>query len=448
MRIIEKQRVATQPKSLVEKWMAAPKQLSVASIKDPYIRHNTARLLENQLRDSQASCLTEAAFSTGVTGSTGLTNGIPQSGDGKGVYAGIAMALQRRIAPQLFANILVGVQPMNGPVGLAYALRKIYKTNNPTKVIEAVWKHVPEFSGFTGNFAGEGDADKRYAGTAVETEAAEKWAIGGDASRFERIPELTLLLSRQSIVAGERKLGASYSLEAAQDIKVMQGVDMKTEIVKSLQEEVAAEIDAETIQHCKNLCQTNIYRRAEDVKPEGDATPISSLIGWEGTWSQQRISNVILKIKAAANSIATATRRGAANIAVVSPDIATLLESAHASFNKIESKVGAPTATPEIGTLNGNIRVFRDANCVNPDTGTDTGEVLLAYKGEGVNDCGVVYCPYAINVINEAQDPNTFSTRIGVMNRYAFADNLLGAENYYRHLVFEGVGNALGGDIW
>ena len=435
--------ITKRPRTLVEKWMAAPKSLSVASIGDKYIRENTAKLLENQLRQND---LNEATFSTGVTGSTGLTNGIPTGGDGKGVFANVSMALQRRVAPQLFANVLVGVQPLNGPVGLAYALRKIYKTNDPSKVIEATWKHVPEFSGFTGNFAGQGGEDQRNAGTAVETEAAEKWEIGGDAKKFERTPELTLMISQQSIRAQSRKLAASYSIEAAEDIKRMQGIDMRAEIVKSIQEEVAAEIDAETIQHCKNLCTTHVYKRATGTG--GDNAGTNGLVGWEGTWSQQRISNVILKIKAAANSIATATRRNAANIAVVSPDVATLLECAHASFSKIEAKVKEPSATPEIGTLNGTIRVFRDVNCVVADTGADTGEVLLAYKGDAPNDCGVVYCPYTLNVINEGYDPNSFSPRIGVLNRYAFADNLLGAENYYRHLRFEGIGSAIGGDTW
>jgi hypothetical protein len=446
MRIIENRQKVRAPKTLMEKWMAAPKALSVAGIANPDVREATARVLENAHRDFLGHRMNEATFSTGVTGPTGLTNGIPQSGDGKGLYAGISMALNRRVTPQLFANVLVGMQPMNGPIGLAFAMRRLYKTNDPTQVIEAVWKHVPEFSGFTGNFAGEGGPDKRYAGTAVETEAAEKWAIGGDADRFERTPELTIMLSRQAIVAKTRKLAASYSIEAAEDIQRVQKINMMNEIVKSIQEEVTAEIDAETIQHCKNLCQTHVYKRAKATEANPSGT--NGLIGWEGTWSQQRISNVILKIKAAANSLATANRRAAANIAVVSPDIATLLESAHASFNRIESKVGGPTATPEIGTLNGTIRVFRDANCVIPETGADTGEVLLAYKGEGINDCGVVYCPYTLNVINTGIDPNTFAPRVGVMSRYAFADNLLGAENYYRHLRFEGVGEALGGESW
>lgn len=438
MKIIKK-----RPVSLVEKWMAAPKGLSVSSIKDPYIRANTAQLLENQLRQND---LREATFSTGVTGPSGLTNGIPTGGDGKGVIPNVSMALQRRVAPQLFANVLVGVQPMNGPVGLAFALRKIYKTDDPTKIVEATWKHVPEFSGFTGSFAGQGHADQRNAGTAIETEAAEKWEIGGDEKRFERMPELTIMQSTQSIRAESRKLAASYSIEAAEDIKRMQGIDMRAEMIKAIQEEVAAEIDAETIQHCKNLCNTHVYTRATATTDANGST--NGIIGWEGTWSQQRISNVILKIKAAANSIATATRRSAANIAVVSPNVATLLECAHSSFSRIESRVKEPSATPEIGTLNGTIRVFRDANNVVADTGVDTGEVLLAYKGEGISECGVVYCPYTLNVINEGYDQNNFAPRVGVMSRYAFADNLLGAENYYRHLRFEGIASAIGGDTW
>jgi len=229
-------------------------------------------------------------FSTGVTGSTGLNQGIPHGGDGKGVFAPISMALQRRVFPQLLANQLVGVQPLNGPVGLAFALRRIYKTNDPSKVIEAAWKHIPDFSGFTGNFAGsDGERD---AGTAVETEASEQWKIGGDADKFERMPELTLMMSRQSIVAKTRKLAASFSLEAAEDIKRMQGVDMMSEIVKTLQYEVTAEIDRETIAHCKALCQPITYKRAT---PTGDNTgdDDTGLVGWNGTWSQQRISNIV-----------------------------------------------------------------------------------------------------------------------------------------------------------
>jgi hypothetical protein len=137
-----------------------------------------------------------------------------------------------------------------------------------------------------------------------------------------------------------------------------------------------------------------------------------------------------------ANDIATATRRSAANIAVVSPDMASVLQQAAPFFNKVTSDVNGSTATPEIGTLNGAIKVYRDNYAVNYQ-GVDNGEVLLAYKGTGVSDCGVVFCPYVTGVVNQAIDPNDFSPRVGVMSRYAFANNMLGADNYYRLLKFD-----------
>ena len=415
--------------SLVERWEKAPRSLSVANIKDKYIKANTAKLLENQ-RAQSVGLITED-FSTGVSGPTGLNQGIPNGGDGKGVFAPISMALVRRVFPQLFANVLVGVQPMNGPVGLAFALRNIYKTSNPDEIIEAAWKSVPEFAGFTGSTANT--SGKVDAGTGVETEAAEHWKLGGQADKFEKMPELGLMLSRQPVVSKTRKLGASFSIESAEDIKRMQGIDMMSEIVKTIQYEMTAEIDRETIAHCKNLCTPQTFTKAPD----------SATDGWTGRWSQERFSNIVTLIVSASNQIRTATRRAAANIAVVSPNIATILQASAPFFNKIVTNVNGSAATPEIGTLNGTIKVYCDQNAVSRDGTSDNGEVLLAYKGEGINDCGVVYCPYVTGVVNQAIDPRDFSPRIGVMSRYAFADNMLGAENYYRLLKFDGLDTVL-----
>lgn len=431
--------ISNKRQSLVEKWENVHSGLSVAGIKDKYIKANTAKLLENQHTANLTSVLNED-FSTGVEGSTGLNQGIPHGGDGKGVFAPISMALVRRVFPQLFANVLVGVQPLNGPVGLAFALRNVYKTSNPNEVVEAAWKSVPKFSGFTGSTANEsGYVD---AGTGVETEAAEHWKLGGDADKFEKMPELGLMLSRQSIVAKTRKLGASFSLESAEDIKRMQGIDMMSEIVKTLQYEMTAEMDRETLSHCKALCTPKVFK-ATPASNGGDGDD-----GWNGRWSQERLSNIVTKIMAGANSIRTATRRAAANIAVVSPNIATALQASAPFFNKIASNVNGSAATPEVGTLNGSIKVYVDNNAVSPDGLTDSGEVLLAYKGEGINDCGVVFCPYVTGVMNQAIDPRDFSPRVGVMSRYAFADNMLGAENYYRLMRFEGLAEKLAGDTW
>ena len=226
----------TVKKALMERWTTkAPAVLSIANIQDKYIRENMAKLMENQKSQDVGSALNED-FSMGVGAPLGADQGIPHGGDSKAVFAPISLALVRRVFPQLFANVLVGVQPLSGPVGLAFALRYIYKdAGDPNKLVEAAWKAVPEYSGFSGstaNTSGEPDA-----GTGVDTQSAEAWKITGDYDEIQthndfstglrgKIPELGLMFSRQSIVAKTRKLAASFSLESAEDIKRMQGVEM------------------------------------------------------------------------------------------------------------------------------------------------------------------------------------------------------------------------------
>ena len=427
----------TVKKALMERWTTqAPAVLSIANIQDKYIRENMAKLMENQRYQDVGTALNED-FGMGVGAPLGADQGIPHGGDSKAVFAPISLALVRRVFPQLFANVLVGVQPLSGPVGLAFALRYVYKdAGDPNKLVEAAWKAVPEYSGFSGSTANTSGAPD--AGTAVDTQSAESWKITGDYDEIQthndfstgirgKIPELGLMFSRQSIVAKTRKLAASFSLESAEDIKRMQGVEMMTEMVNVLQYEMTAEIDRETIARCKSLCKP-IFCRA------GNNTDVDN--GMIGRWSQERYSRIVGLIMKVANDIATATRRSAANIAVVSPDMASVLQQAAPFFNKVTSEVNGSTATPEIGTLNGSIKVYRDNYAAN-GVGQDNGEVLLAYKGTGVSDCGVVFCPYVTGVVNQAIDPNDFSPRVGVMSRYAFANNMLGADNYYRLLKFE-----------
>lgn len=423
---------------LQEKWSGKniPQKLSINGIADSNIKRNLSVLMQNQQTQDISRSLNED-FGMGVGAPVGADQGIPHGGDGKAVFAPISLALVRRTFPNLFANVLVGVQPLTGPVGLAYALRFIYKDiADPTKMVEAAWKAVSEYSGFSGSTAGT--SGEKDAGTGVDTQSAETWKITGDyfseqvANQFDttgrgKIPELGLMFSRQSIVAKTRKLAASFSLESQHDIKTMQGVDMMAEMINVLQYEMTAEIDRETIGRCKSICKPIMCT-------SGDSNDVDA--GWVGRWSQERYSRIVGIIQKTANDIATATRRASANIAVVSPDMASVLQQAQPWFNRVTAEVNGSIATPEIGTLNGNIKVYRDNQAVGLD-GVDNGEVLLAYKGESVNDCGIVFCPYVTGVINQAIDPNDFSPRVGVMSRYAFANNMLGADNYYRLLKFD-----------
>lgn len=420
---------------MMERWGKAPGGLSVAGIKDNLVRYNTARLLENQQTKNLGSELLTEDFTQGVGAPLGLDQGIPHSGDAKGVFAPISLALVRRVFPQLFANVLVGVQPLTGPVGLAFALRYIYKTNNPNELVEAAWKAVPRFSGYTGSTANtDGEWD---AGTGVDTQSAEGWKITGptfgsvDPSVSRKMPELGLMLSRQSIVAKTRKLAASFSLESAADIKAMQGIEMMTEMINVLQQEMTAEMDRETIGRCKSLCTPRVYNKADQTLANNDS--------FIGTNSQERFGLIITHIMKGVNDIRTATRRGAANIAVVSPDVATVLQVANPWFTKVAHEVNGSAVTPEMGTLNGVVKVFCDQYAVDEFGANDNGEVLLAFKGSSLYDAGVIFCPYVTGVVNQAIDPNDFSPRVGIMSRYGFAHNMLGAENYYRLLKFNGL---------
>ncbi|MCQ2210024.1 MAG: hypothetical protein MJZ34_07005 [Paludibacteraceae bacterium] len=390
-------------------------------ISDSTIRENARILLENQ-----KNFMLNEDFGIGLT-PTGLNQGIPAGGQAKGAYAQISSALVRRVFPNLFANVLVGVQPMTGPIGQVFAIRNIYHTKNPNEIVEAAWKAVDRFSGFTGSTANASGIPD--AGTAAaDVSVPEHWKLGGDAQRFEKMPELGIQFQSQPIQAQTRKLAASMSKEVIDDIKTMQGIDIMKHMLEVLQYEMTAEIDRETIGHCKALCNMQTIKAADDKAGNG----------WVGRWSQERFSNMITIITNYANQIGVATRRGTANIAVVSPNVATALEASSVYFNKIQSTINQDVATKEIGTLNGKIRIFRDDYAAD-GFGTDNNEVLLAYKGNTNDDAGVIFCPYVTNVVDDAKDPYDFSPRVGIMSRYAFCNNLLGAENYYRHIKFDGL---------
>ena len=245
------------------------------------------------------------------------------------------------------------------------------------------------------------------------------------------MPEIGLMLSRQSIVAKTRKLAASFSLESAADIKAMQGIEMMTEMINVLQAEMTAEMDRETIGRCKSLCTPRVFNKSRQTLANND--------GFIGTNSQERFGMIITHIMKGVNDIRTATRRGPANIAVVSPDVATVLQCANPWFTKVAHEVNGSAVTPEMGTLNGVVKVFCDQYAVDEFGANDNGEVLLAFKGTSLYDAGVIFCPYVTGVVNQAIDPNDFSPRVGIMSRYGFAHNMLGAENYYRLLKFNGL---------
>lgn len=392
-------------KQLVEKWSGIDGKMSIENIKDRYIKENMAVLLENQeQKDLKKEILGEASKGFSTATSTQTHAGLD------GAFSPISLALVRRTFPELFANKIVGVQAMTGPVGLAYALRLVYKDsgNSNDVSVEAGFDNVDDFSGFTGSLSGtSGTAD---AGTGIATSAGERMNIGADLSAGQ-MPELSLKIDKVAIEAKSRKLAASFSLEAAQDIKSMHGVDIEREMVNILQYEIQAELDRELLQACKNAATAV------------DNIDVSAV---DGRWSQERFAILANKIVKECNAIGTRTRRGVGNFAVVSTNVATALQSLASTgrFTANTASVNPSNTFAEIGTLNGTITVYRD-------TYNTDDSVMVGYKGAGISDAGIIWSPYIMGLFNRTLAQEDFTPRLGVMSRYAITSNLLGANRYY-----------------
>lgn len=407
-------------KQLVEKWESAPGKMSIKDIADQDVKKNLATLLENQenksfndQRGAFGNLFETSQASTTVGSST--VNDV-----NAGAFQPIALALVRRTFPALFANKTVGVQAMSGPVGLAFALRFLYDTAAQPKV-EAAFNEVNAFSGFSGSQSGtSGTSDS---GTGVATAVGESWEIGGSPATG-KMPELTLRIDRTAVTANTRKLAASFSLEAAQDIQAMHSIDVEREMVNVLQYEIQAELDRELLARM----------RAAAVDTANGGAPLTTIdvstSALDGRWSQEKYSNIITQIVAQANNIAISTRRGAGNFVIVSTRLATALQAAGPQFSRNTALVDATNTLAEVGTINGTITVYRDSYI-------DDDEALVGYKGPGVSDAGIIYSPYITGLMSRAIDDKDFSPRIGVMSRYAITDSLLGAGRYYRRILFQ-----------
>jgi len=439
--------------SLIKKWESAEGKMSIKDIKDRYVKENLATLLENQERKdfNGQEVLTETSQGNMNYGNMGgFTDGAAASDSW--IFRPIALALVRRTFPDLFANKVVGVQAMSTPVGLAYAMRVVYDDGNGN---EAAWDKVPEYGGYTGNQVGtsgilQGSWNNSSAdtgvydtsGTGVATSAGETWTIANTCDTAESAngcgdwPQLRMRIDQLAITAKTRKLAASFSLEAAQDVKAMHGIDIEREMVQFLQYEVTAELDRELIARMKAAAvNTN---NGGEVIGAVDLTGGVNSTGIDGRWSGEKYMNIISAIVYQSNKIAVTTRRGPGNFVIVSPAIATALQAAGHTFVNYNQNVNPTQVMAAIGKLNGTMDVYRDQYA-------RTEYALIGYKGNGISDCGIIFSPYIMGLTNRAIHPADFTPRIGVMSRYAITDTLLGSGRYYRLIPFYNVNKLIPG---
>lgn len=399
---------------LLEKWSKDElKKLSVAGIADYDQKRVTARILENISnydfsRNPFAELMNESQSTTAP------------SSQATGQFSPISLAIARRVTPELFAWKCVGVQPMNGPVGLAYAMRFKYQGYGN----EASFDDMDLWNTFSGNLSGtSAAAGSNDTGTGVSTATAEGWQMNGSITSTTPMPQLVYTMDSVAITAKTRKLAANISLETLMDVKAMHNIDVKREMVNKLQYQVRAEIDRELLY--------NIKTQATTTANGGEAATTWQTSASDGRWQQEKFNTVANVIIQKANDVGISTRVDSANFVVVSSRVATVLQACGARWNGNNvGNVNNSNTFTEIGTLGNQVKVYLDRYA-------RSDYAVVGLKGQdGQNECGVIYSPYVMGLESAATTQEDFSPRMGVMSRYAITNSLLGAGRYYRQINF------------
>jgi hypothetical protein len=318
----------------------------------------------------------------------------------------VILPVIRRVMPTVIANELVGVQPMTGPVAQIHTLRVRYADSmtdssgygtSTTSGDEALspFKIAVAYSGVTGSSAGS------FGGTSTTGRA-------GATSSLEGLPgnRINVQILKQVVEAKTRKLSARWTFEAAQDAQAMHGLDIEAEIMAALAQEITVEIDQEVLGSLRSLAAT------EYTFDQASVSGTATFVGDEH-------AALAVLINRTANLIASRTRRGAGNWAVVSPAALTVLQSATTSAfaRTTEGTFEAPTNTKFVGTLNGAMKVYVDSYA------SDTQSVLVGYKGSSEADAAAFYCPYVpLMSSGVVLDPSTFEPVVGFMTRYGYVE--------------------------
>jgi FlaG/FlaF family flagellin (archaellin) len=384
------------------------------SIKDSHRRGVTAQLLENTVHE-----LDEASkyHSTGL-----LTEAAPTNSTGASIsnFDPVLIALVRRAMPNLIAYDICGVQPMTGPTGLIFAMRSRYSTQAGTEAFynEANTGFATVTAGNTtlgqaannvGTVPTGNGATYNYGG-AMPTGQAEALGTAGNTA----FPEMAFSIEKVTVTAQSRALKAAYSLEMAQDLKAIHGMDAESELAQILSTEILAEINREVVR--------TIYVSAVTGAQVNTVTPgIFDLdADSNGRWMVEKFKGLMFQIEREANQIAKDTRRGKGNMVICSSDVASALQSAgvlsYTPALEQNQMLIDDTGNTFVGVLNSRFRVYIDPYA-------SSQYMVVGYKGANPMDAGLFYCPYVPLQMVRAVDPGSFQPLIGFKTRYGMVAN-------------------------
>ena len=399
----------TTRQQLIEKWSPVLNHEGAPAIKDQYRKEVTAVLLENQEREmrKQAEALFEAA-------PTNAVGSYPDAG-GMAKFDPVLISLVRRAMPQLIAYDVCGVQPMTQPTGLIFAMKSRYGTMNGT---EALFNEADTDYAGTGTHSGAYDfGGSETTGTGLATSAAERLGQGGSGDGT--FGQMAFSIEKTSVTAKTRALKAEYSIELAQDMKSVHGLDAEGELSNILSTEILAEINREVIR--------TIYKTAKAGAAVGTATAgtFDLDVDSNGRWSVEKFKGLMFQIEREANAIGQQTRRGRGNIIITSADVASALAMAgvldySSGISGKNDLTVDDTSTTYAGVLNGKYKVYVDPYTSNVSA---TQFFVVGYKGQSAFDAGLFYCPYVPLQMVRAVDPNSFQPKIGFKTRYGLVAN-------------------------
>ena len=450
-----------QSEHLVEKWKPLLEHEGLDKIEDAHKRSVTAVLLENQekfLRESasfqESGSLLSEACPTNSSGSNppGFSGTATATGNVAG-FDPVLISLIRRSMPNLVAYDLAGVQPMSGPTGLIFAMRSQYVgTGNDTGRTEAFYNEADSaFSGMGASFnntSGFGNTSVGFGttnqtgtnpsvlnptssatstdynvGQGMETSEAESLGTSGS----QAFNQMAFSIEKVTVTARSRALKAEYSLELAQDLKAIHGLNAEAELANILSTEILAEINREVI---RTLYKVSERGDVQNVATQG----IFDLdVDSNGRWSVEKFKGLLFQIERDANAIAQRTRRGKGNIIMCSADVASALTMAgvldYTPALNANLQVD-PAGNTFAGVLQGKYRVYIDPYSANIGGATQAANTspgnqyyVVGYKGTSPYDAGLFYCPYVPLQMVRAVGENSFQPKIGFKTRYGMVEN-------------------------
>ena len=430
-----------QSEQLQEKWKPLLEYEGLDPIKDNHRKAVTAVLLENQEKFLNE----EQSFQQGLN----LAEAAPTNSTGANIanFDPVLISLIRRSMPNLIAYDLAGVQPMSGPTGLIFALRSRYESQTGTETfyneVNSAFsgENAPNrtlTAGWTDPNAGMGTTQQQNSNPAVLNPTSSASSIGyrggqgmstgeaealGDSETSNAFNQMAFSIEKVTVTAKSRALKAEYSLELAQDLKAIHGLNAEAELANILSTEILAEINREVIR--------TIYKVAEQGAVQNVATSgIFDLdVDSNGRWSVEKFKGLLFQIERDANAIAQRTRRGKGNIILCSADVASALTMAgvldytpalNANLNVDD------TGNTFAGVLQGKYRVYIDpysANLTSGNASPGNQYYVVGYKGTSPYDAGIFYCPYVPLQMVRAVGENSFQPKIGFKTRYGLVAN-------------------------